>query len=166
MKRNIVMTKLILFVITVLLFSSCEKRADDKLISDNLIIGTWVDTTNANPGGYYINELILNNNATFTDKSSSYGIYNGQVKNELSGWFERTGNYEVNGNKISFVSKKVVSWDSFYGGDPVTNLETQVIFENCTFMINNNILELNYITYPADAPENTIREYEKRNDSK
>lgn len=163
MKKEIQTTRWMLSVILILLLSSCDKKDDDILIGDNVLIGTWVDTANALPNVYYINELIFDNNNSFTDKSSAYGIYSGQANNELSGWFVRTGNYELDKNKIGFLAEKVVSWDSFFGGDPVTTIETYVIFENCTFTINNNILELNYITYPADAPENTIRQYKKRN---
>lgn len=161
MKKNIQTTKLILFLISIFISFSCEKKDDDKLINDNELIGTWVDTVYAKPSGYRVYELIFNSTSSFTDKSSSYGIYNDQDNDELSGWFVRTGNYEVNNNKLKLISKKVVSWDSFFGGNPVTSSETQIIFENCTFTINRNILELNYITYPADAPENTTRRYKK-----
>lgn len=98
-------------------------------------------------GGYYVYGLIFNNSTSFLEKSSSHGIYRRQGKFELSGWFERTGYYELNDNKMIFASEKVVSWDSFFGGEPTTNFETQEIFENCTFKINDNILELNYTTY-------------------
>ncbi|TLX72410.1 hypothetical protein E9993_17910 [Labilibacter sediminis] len=165
MKKKIQTTAWMLSVILVLLLSSCEKKDDDKLIDDNILIGTWVDTVNALPNGYYINELIFDSNTSFSEKSSAYGIYNGQDYNELSGWFVRTGNYGLVENKIEFTAKKVVSWDSFFGGDPVTTNETRVIFENSTFSINNDILELNYITYPADAPENTKRQYVKLTDN-
>ncbi len=164
MKNKIQTTGWILSVILILLLSSCEKKVDVKLINEKALIGTWADTVKASPNGYYINELIFDNTTLFTDKSSAYGIYNGQNNNELSSWFVRTGNYVLDENKINFNAKEVVSWDSFFGGDPVTTIKTQVIFENSTFSINNNILELNYIIYPADAPENTIRQYKKRND--
>lgn len=163
MKNRLQATVLKLSVISILLISSCEKKVDDKLIGDDILIGTWADTENALSGGYYVNELIFDN-SSFTEKSNSYGIYNEQDNNELSGWFVRTGNYELYKNKITFNAKEVVSWDSFTGGEPITTNESKVIFENCTYTINNNILELNYITYPADAPVNTIRQYKKRDD--
>ena len=163
MKKEIQTTKWMLSVILILLVFACDTKDDDILIGDNMLIGTWVDTVNALPNGYYINELIFDNNNSFTEKSSAYSIYSGQANNELSGWFVRTGNYELDTNKIGFLAEKVVSWDSFFGGAPDTTIETYVIFENCTFTINNNKLELYYITYPADAPEITLRHYKKRN---
>lgn len=140
------------------------KKENDKFKIDNSLIGTWVETVNATPSGYYVHELVFNNDLTFSDKSSSYGIYSSQGKNELSGWFIRTGNYDINNDKLNFISKKNISWDSFYGGSPVTVFKTQIIYENCSFKLNGDKLELNYTTYPADAPENTIRLYERQND--
>ena len=163
MKRE-ELTGIILLITSVLLFTSCEKSAIDRYNNENLLIGTWTDTVNVYPRGYYVYELIFNNSTSFLEKSSSHSIYSGQDKFELSGWFERTGYYELNDNNIIFASEKVVSWDSFFGGEPTTNFETQEIFENCTFKINDNVLELSYIIYPADAPVNTIRHYKKQND--
>jgi len=153
----------ILLLIIIPLFFSCEKRADELMINDNVLIGTWADTIKASPGGYYIYELVFDNNNSFTDRSGAYGIYNGQHNNELSGWYVRTGNYELAENKISFSAEKTISWDSFFGGNPITTNDKQVIFLNCTFKISNDTLELNYITFPADGPENTIAKYKKRN---
>lgn len=151
-----------LLIVLILLVSSCNKKDNDILIDNNVLVGTWVDTVFALHNAYYINELVFNGNKSFTEKSYAYGIYSGQATDELSGWFERTGTYELDINKIEFLAEKVVEWDSFNGGEPVTTNETSMIFENCTFTVNNNILELNYITYPADAPENTTRQYQMK----
>jgi hypothetical protein len=162
MKNKIQTTRWMLSVIITLLLSSCAKKDDVKLIDNNSLIGTWADTITVSTNGYYVDELIFNNNSSFTDKSNAYGVYEGQNDKELSGWYVRTGNYELNESKVSFNAKKTVSWDSFFGGDPVTTIKTQVIFEGCTFSINNDTLKLEYITYPADAPEITIKKYTKR----
>lgn len=163
MKKAIFVTRLALSLTAVFLFSSCENEEDDTP-AGNLLTGRWVNTVEANPDGYYTDELIFNDDASFTEKSNSYGIYDGQDDDELSGWYERTGTYQITGDQLSFVSDKVVSWDSFFGGDPVTRYETREIFEGCTFRISNNTLEITYIIYPADAPENTTRQYQKQND--
>ena len=153
----------ILFLIIIPLFFSCNKKANDIITDDNVLIGTWADTVSSSPGGYYIYELVFDKYDSFTDKSDAYGIYNWQHNNELSGWYMRTGNFTSEGNKISFSTEKAISWDSFFGGNPITTTEKQVIFINCTFKISNDTLELSYITFPADGPENTIRKYKKRN---
>jgi hypothetical protein len=139
---------------------SCENSGDNILDTDAELAGVWVDTVDALPKGYYVNELSFETNQ-FTEKTTSFGTYPGQDNNTISGWFIRTGSYNLKSNKIVFVVNETVSWDSFFGGDPITTMETGVIFENCVFNIENDILELNYITYPADAPEHTIRRYLK-----
>lgn len=138
----------------------CGKEADTPKV-ENVLVGNWIDTETAQPNGSYVNELRFNNDLTFSSKSSSYGLYVGQGSNDLSGWFEYTGNYSICGDKIVFLSHKVVSFDSFYGGQAETQVKEMMLFENCTFYIKDDILEINYITYPADAPENTKREFKK-----
>jgi len=149
------------FLLSGIIFG-CGKEADTSK-GENVLVGNWIDTETVRPIGRYVNELRFNTDLTFSSKSSTYGIYGGQGPNDLSGWFEFTGNYSISGNKIGFLSHKVVSYDSFYGGSPETRVQNQVLFENCTYAIIDNILKLNYITYPADAPENTLREYKKVN---
>lgn len=94
--RKKVLTGTILLATTVLFFS-CKKNAFERFNNENLLIGTWTDTVKVYPGAYYIHKLILNSNASFIEKSSLYSI-SGQNKFELSGWFERTGSYELNDN--------------------------------------------------------------------
>jgi hypothetical protein len=148
-------------VFFIALFSSCDKE-NNTLKDLNVLSGTWRDSVVALPRGYYINELKVMNNSTFTSKGSSYGIYNGQSANDLTGWFEYSGTFTLNSNNINFTSHKFTSWDSFYvGSQPQTKIQDQIIFENCTFKIEGEILEINYTTYPADAPVNTMRQYKR-----
>jgi hypothetical protein len=150
------------FLLCALLLVSCSK--DENNLPDggnSALTGTWTETAMAQPNGHFINELTFNNDSTFSSRTTSYGVYSGQSQNDLSGWFEYAGNYSLNGTTISFISHRVVSWDSFYGGQPDTQIKDQLLFENCKYTIVDQVLEINYITYPADAPENTTRQYIK-----
>jgi hypothetical protein len=156
--------KLMLFAFVVLFYTSCEDKTESESTretEDVELIGTWIDTVPSLPAGYRVIELIFDNDAFFTEKSSSYGIYEGQETDGLSGWFIRMGRYSLNEGKINFLAEKVISWDSFFGGEPDTTFEEIAIFEDCNYIIQNNVLELNYTTYPLDAPENTMRQYKK-----
>ena len=153
----------LMFLITVMLaIVACKK---DEVVDQPEIItallGDLIDVINFTSGGHYLYELSFKNDGTFTERSSSYGTYEEQDENELSGWFVRTGNFETHKNNLYCTFNKVVSWDSFYGGEPETTGATGTVFENCTYTIQNNTLELNYITYPADVPEVTVREYHR-----
>ncbi|MFC2138445.1 hypothetical protein ACFLTE_09745 [Bacteroidota bacterium] len=163
MKTKSLILKWIFFIIIIPLFYCCEKNDDNNENNDNELIGTWIDTINVSPKGYHKYELIFDSNTLFTEKTSLYGIYDNEEDNELSYWLERTGVYELNENNIVFTAKRKISWDNFWGGDPDTSDITQVLFENCTYNVNNDILTLNYTTYPADAPVDTERQYTKIN---
>lgn len=154
--------KLMLFFTILVISAACKKDEVVEPPEINIdLLGDWVYVINLASGGHYLYELSFKNDGTFTEKSSAYGTYEEQDENELSGWFIRTGNFETHKNNLYCTFTKVVSWDSFYGGEPETSDITGMIFENCTFTIQNNILELNYITYPADAPVLTVRQYHR-----
>ncbi len=140
---------------------ACSNYEGDEmpLYVESEIFGVWVDTVAAQPRGYYVNELAFSANGAFVSGTNFYGLYDGQAANELSGYFEYYGNYVLSAKNIYFVSKQTVSWDNFTGGNPVTTVKDEVIFESCTYKIDKNTLELSYITYPADAPVVTTRRY-------
>jgi hypothetical protein len=150
-----------LAILLIATLTSCNKKSDDRTIYENDLVGFWVDTIAAYPTGYYINKLDFDKYGKFTEASYSFGIYSGQAINDLSGWYVRNGTYTIEENKIDFLSKKVVTWDSFSGGEAVTTYDSYPIFEDCSFSITSDTLEIRYITYPADAPINTLRHYQK-----
>lgn len=158
MKNNIFSFKVLLFITSVLIFSSCERKTDETLN------GTWAYTTDSNPRGYIINEITFNNDGSFTKKITWHGIYEGQDSDELSAWTEITGNFEANEDILIITATKFITWDSFLSADPVTTIKTELLYRNCTFDINEKILELKYLTFPADAPVQTRSLYKKQND--
>ena len=159
--------KLTVFAVALLFFYACEDHDDD--IDNNIYSAltrtTWIDTVSVSQdGGYYVNQLTFNDDETFTAKFSTFGIYPAQSKNELSGWLVYTGNYTVSNDSLYFTANEVTSWDSFFNKDPETVHEPQLIFENCTFKLNDGLLRLSYTIYPADAPEITVRQYQSLDD--
>ncbi len=160
--RMILPIRISAFLLIIVLIVSCKKD-DNNFPNENgsMLTGTWLETIMAQPGSCYTNQLTFNIDSTFSSKTSSYGIYSGQGQNDLSGWFEFVGKYTRDGDSLDFISHKVTSWDSFYGGQPQTQLTDQQLFDNCRFTIHDQILEITYITYPADAPEKTQRQYKK-----
>lgn len=144
-----------IFLISVLLFASCSKQ------DDGLLMGTWTNKHDALPNGYYVYELMFFNDSAFIAKTSSFGIYTGQAQDDLTAWFEYSGYYSQKVNKLCFFSNKYTFLDTFYGNQPHTIIKDEILFQNCTFKISNNILELNYTTFPADAPVNTVMQYNR-----
>ena len=108
----------------------------------------------------HLYELKFNDDRTFTSKIRYYGIYSGQSISDLSGFHENSGNYVQDLNKLTLNSHQYTWWDSFYvGSQPKTVVKDEILYENCSFKITGDILELNYTTYPADAPVNTTRQF-------
>jgi hypothetical protein len=147
--------RIIIFFTSILLFLSCTKE------DDGLLKGTWTDKDAALPNGYYVHELKFFNDSAFISKISSYGIYIEQGPNDLTAWFEHSGYYSQNGNKLYFISHEYTFLDTFYGDQPQTQIKDEILFDNCTFNLSKDILELNYTTYPSDAPINTVRQYKR-----
>jgi hypothetical protein len=147
-------------VATLSLFA-CDKKENDKLNINNALIGEWVDTVNALPSVYYIDGLIFNLDATFTQYDSAFGIYNVQKEDDLSGWFVRRGKFYLDGEKIRLIVHNTISWDSFYGRQPETVNQEAEIFEYYTYKVNAQVFRVEYITYPADGPVNTKKQYKK-----
>ncbi len=148
-------------MLTASIIAGCEKKTECVIESQDLI-GTWADTLRMVERGIYIDELTLHGNGTFTMITNSYGIYEDQKDTDLSGWHIRYGKFVQEENRLSFISEKAVAWDSFEGGNPTTIAEEQTIFENCTFTLTGDRLELAYTTFPADAPVTTFRIFHRK----
>lgn len=156
--------KYLILLVTTFFVVACSNYEDTEALpsgSENEIYGVWIDTVAAQPQGYYVHQLVIQPNGSFLSGTRTFGIYSGQGKNELSGYFEQYGNYVLSKQNIYFVAKQSVSWDSFTNQPPLTSVKDVVIFESCTYRIYRETLELTYITYPADAPVITKRSYTK-----
>lgn len=152
-----------IIVAFVLVFSvaSCSSYPDyEQAFYDNEIYGLWTDTVAHEPAGIIINSLLLRSNGTFLSTNSGFGVYSeSQKEGELSYFAEEHGNYVQSARNIYFVSKKSVQWDVAVNQQPVVSDVEKVIFESCTYSIEQDTLRISYITYPADAPELTTRKY-------
>jgi len=161
---KIIFKSLLIITISFTLWSC--KNYDDELgsinnFTSNDLFGIWTDTLKSGSSGTTINVLTFNPNGTFVSSTNSYGVYSGQKSNNLSGYFEYYGNYVLSIKNIYFKSQQSISWDSFTGGNPVKTLKDEVIFESCTYKISNDTLNISYISYPADAPIATNRQYKR-----
>ena len=141
------------------LILSCEKESSD-LIDDLGLVGKWKETIDAQPQGLLIYDLTLNNNAIISLKISHFGVYFGESDQDLSAWSEFSGSFEQEDpNFLILKSQRYTWWDGFYDMvNPIIEESNTLVFENCTYKIKNNVLELTYTTYPADAPIETKKE--------
>ena len=155
--------KTTLLFILVINFTACKDSNDVVLTGGEIINSTWINTYDKDPSGTIVNELIFDANMTFTEKTTFYGYEVGLNLDEASAWYERKGIYTLDENKIFFTVNTTKSWD-ISSGSIQTDTQDYVLFQDCTYQVNENTLILSYITYPADAPMTTMREYLKSDD--
>lgn len=123
--------------------------------------GIWVTAAeNASPSGWYRRSLTFGANGSFTSEFRSYGIYQGQPRDEPSGYQRTEGIYERDADRLVFHPTRLVWWDRFYGvASPEQMSEPYpygTIFDDARYEIQGQQLTLHYTTYPADAPVPTV----------
>jgi hypothetical protein len=123
--------------------------------------GTWVAAAeNASPSGSYQRSLTFGATGSFTSEFRSYGIYQGQPRDELSGYQRTEGTYGVEGNRLVFHAARLVWWDRFYGvASPERVSEPYpygTIFDDARFEMQARQLTLHFTVYPLDAPEPAV----------
>jgi len=86
-----------------------------------------------------------------------YGIYGGGSPATLAAYTQTSGTYTIDGDKLVLAANRIATWDSFYGATSPERVEqvNQIVFDQARFNIVGWILTLDYVSYPAAAPEPT-----------
>ena len=146
-------------IFLMLLTSSCE---NENIIISNKLVGKWSYTAEVSPQGIIVYELVIDDNFSFLSKVNYFGTYAGHNNQDLSSWYEFSGRLEEGQNTLIFRTENYRWWDSFYDNMiPVSEESSLSLFEDCTYQITSNSLELTYLTYPADAHVKTKRKYKR-----
>jgi hypothetical protein len=153
--------KNLFIILSVFAVVSCSAEFMDMepIENESDIYGFWTDTVMADPAGYSVNGLTFRANGSFVAFTKGYGMYQSQDSSQISYSFEDQGSYVLSARNIYFLSKRQVSWDFMTQNTPTDTIGDRQIFEACTYNITGDTLTLNYITYPADAPQVTVRKY-------
>ena len=128
-------------LLALLLIASCTKDDGQSEGFTPDLLGSWSETYEQEQG-IIVENYTFNVNSRFERRIDWFG-FNGAPKTELTESSEYTGTFEVEGDSLFF-----------------RNLEGQGGFDS-KFSIKNNVLHLEYITYPADAPVLTQIKYER-----
>ncbi|MFD1257037.1 hypothetical protein ACFQ3S_09535 [Mucilaginibacter terrae] len=134
-------------LLLVLLVSACKKDKARPDVEFNTLQGTWKDresTPNFNKFLKVTQDsifLMFKPIGNFNEESYFSGTYN--IKGD---------SLKVNFNEsVTKRDNKVISKIKIYGQ----------VLDNATFKLNNNILALKYLSYPADAPVVARSTFEK-----
>ena len=124
-------------------FFSCKKDRD--VNPENLIKGNW-------------EEMDLNGlhrSLNFTKDNSFFLTI---VLNDGSS-IRFIGTYQIQGDRLNITTTEKLEQEP---GKPVKRTATNyTLYENATFSIAGDILNLNYTSYPADAPVNTPAKFRR-----
>lgn len=129
------------------------------------LIGTWITAEYAfNPQGHFQRQITFTRRGRFTLTHTSYGLYEGQPANEVSGFSESRGRFQVTGDRVDIQPESLTTWDRFWNEKPRTEKPHPFarLLEDCRYELRGDSLVLTYITFPADAPEITVMTLTRR----
>ncbi|KAB5485658.1 MULTISPECIES: hypothetical protein [Flagellimonas] len=138
MKKTFLASICTLFVLMV----SCNDNDDDygkSSVAD--LLGQWSDTFDQGDGKR-ISSYTFMEDSTYEFRSDSFG-FNGKPLTELTGFSEISGVFEVEGDSLIL---RATQSEGFF---------------KSKFWIKGDVLHLEYISYPADAPVLTQMEYDR-----
>jgi len=124
-------------------FFSCKKDRD--VNPENLIKGNW-------------EEMDLNGLKRSLNFTKDNSFFLNIVLSDGSS-IQFIGTYQIQGDKLKITTTEKLEQEQ---GKPVQRTATNyTLYENATFSITGDILKLNYISYPADAPVNTPAKFRR-----
>ena len=116
------------------LFVSCKKKND---VKTDALTGAWSET----PQQSYDRRIIFN-----TDGKFSLQVLGPDGYPQLT----LNGKYIIKGDSLTVTIMENLEKQG--AGKVVKTVTNYNIFEKGTFSVKDNVLTLNYLTYPADAP--------------
>jgi len=157
-----------LILLLIGLFISCEKLDSVEVPnSNNQLIGKWLHTESI-PSGlsdadfrYFDVEQIfkVNSDATYSQLVNFYG-FEDEDPDEIIGQSETLGTYEIRADSVFLKGTKNTSWEKGFNPEPTTTTLNGEAYGS-RFEIIDDTLTLYYISYPADAPQQTQMSYTK-----
>ncbi|WP_345209422.1 hypothetical protein [Mucilaginibacter gynuensis] len=139
MKTN-TLTKLLTFaLVCAITFTACVKERTIKPEKKISLAGSWTETP---PAGEYTREIFFSADSAFTMH------YIGLVTPLFSA--TSTGTYKIEGDKLIVSIKEVFVKEANKPG--ITTTLDQVLFDKATFSLKSNLLNIDFVTYPADGP--------------
>ena len=113
--------------------------------------------------GWYQKALTFFPDGRFASTSASYGLYEGQQRDDPSAWTRIEGLYRVEGNRLYFEPISHSWWDQFEAASFPAPRQAPypwaTLFDDATFVVTRDSLRVRFNVYPADAPLPVVAEY-------
>lgn len=129
------------------------------------LLGHWATSpADLSPQGWHQYHLTFTSSGSYRSEVRSYGLYEGQPAEELSGFSLEEGRFRTEGDRLAMEAERLVVWDRFYGANSPARVHEPYPYgdaplDGARFEIRDDRLILHYLTYPADAPVPTSKEY-------
>ena len=128
------------------------------------LAGRWLSARSAlAPEAWHQTSITFTIDGRFIAESRTYGLYEGQQRDELSAYTRTEGRYRVDQGRLSIDPKRLITWDRFNGESSVEHVEDPYpygrLFDDARFTVREDNLALSFVVYPADAPVPVVAEY-------
>lgn len=154
--------RLLVALAAIAALARCSSSTDSSGAS---IIGSWVADSAASPSGHYVRQLIFTSDSKFVLDFRSYGLYEGQQPDALSGYGRTAGSFTVNGDRLVFEPSWLSTWDYSFGRDAKQTIYAPYpydhFYDDARFSIDGTTLKLSYTAYPADAPVSATETFQR-----
>jgi hypothetical protein len=140
--------------VALLSVAACSETTATRVTSP--LVGAWISQRETlHPSGTLTRYIGFSDSGTFTYVTNMYGIFPGQSATTLSAYTQTSGTYEIDGDKLVLTAKRIATWDSFYGAGSGERVEqvNRVLLDEARFRIVASTLIVDFVSYPADAPE-------------
>ena len=133
---------------------ACEKQ-----YSEENLIGKWQRSDSTDPNGLMRKTYIFESDNTYIDKIDIFGLNDNSI-GERTSWVLTTGQFKIKGDSLFLFAEERTSWEKEF--NPVRQKErlNNNLFQS-KIKLTKNIMVLDYLSYPADAPVKTIMSYKK-----
>ena len=139
---------------TVVLCASCSNSTDPSPTSN--IVGSWVADSAASPVGTYVRQLTLTQEGKFLLDLRSFGLYENQQADDLSGYERTSGTFTVDGDRVIFEPGWLVLWDFSFGRDAPQKIYAPYpndhFYDDAHAHVEGDSLTLEFTLYDADSP--------------
>ena len=129
--------------------------ADPVAVPPEPLVGSWATVTAQQPQGSLHQVLTFKRDGSVVFGVYHYGVYT--ASSGLEAYSKIEGRYRTTGDRLQIDDKRITLFDTFYPDPgPTTTEYPGTIFDDCTFRIEGDQLILTYLSYPLDAPQETV----------
>ena len=144
---------------------SCSRATEPASPVPSALVGTWIgDTLRYTPRGTTALRLQIEASGRFQWIVRTTGFYAGQTPEALSGGTREVGQLSVRAQRASFRSDSLYIASANDPRESASQLATtskatfgkSTLFDQAENVVGGDVLELRYLSYPADSPIRTM----------